>query len=103
MHRLHSVDIAAAKTYFRSLSQEESLECCGKSGNRKKTRRFRERILRVCNILYLSIVNFLGHFRSCMNVKQPTEIWLTKKKIEISGTKFLYMTSCQVRRVAKMI
>jgi len=37
----------AAKTYYKSLSQGESLERHGKADARKKTRRHRERLLQV--------------------------------------------------------
>ena len=41
------VFLAAAYTYYRSLSQEESLRRRGKQGDRKMIRRRRERLLRV--------------------------------------------------------
>ena len=44
---LHFAD--AAKTYYKTLSQEESLERCGKANTCKKARRQKGRLLRVSN------------------------------------------------------
>ena len=44
----------AAYTYYKSLSQEESLERRGKLNNRKVVRRRRERIVRVSSTICMS-------------------------------------------------
>ena len=46
-HTLLFYNVAAAHTYYRSLSQEQSLKNRGVHEERKKGRRHRERILRV--------------------------------------------------------
>ena len=48
MHH-YTLILGAAKTYYKSLSQEESLERRGKANSRKKVRRQKERLLRVSN------------------------------------------------------
>ena len=48
MHH-YTLILGAAKTYYKSLSQEESLERRGKATSRKKIRRQKERLLRVSN------------------------------------------------------
>ena len=44
--------IAAAYTYYKSLSQEEKLKRDGKHDQRKIQRRRRERIIRVCRTVF---------------------------------------------------